>query len=313
MFPVIQRLQWTKWDDMEIFAHCLMHAMPSQSIYLNKHLPSKYSRCLLHILALASLMLGCTVMLSFKAPVSEDIEALDRSAWALLEELFSMPFQMECLGVTLLAGLASWLVRLTCAWIFYSYRLSVEHEPPSTLEARRSHLRFWHELAEIGNLVCIIGIVLCLSGALTLCANAPQPRAVGVIRAYLLVVFWTHLGWPFIKASARTVVLSMARGGRSCDGLLNVYVGAMEFRHVGVQTPEFLSWRVQKMVQEEELLRLIYEAADGECGTIPEMVRDQLEAEAENFTEHMNNQMMYPADNLSPGSFGQFVLKDGSL
>lgn len=163
---------------------------------------------------------------------------------------------------------------------------------------------FWHRLADMGKFACLAAILMCVAGGLTFCSTSPQPRAAGVVRVFGLLWVWSHLLWPTLQAAARTFVLTSARKGAGMDGLLNVYSGLMSFPTVGVQTPEFLSWRIQKITQEEELLRLVYEAADGACGTIPEMVREELENEAEHFTEHMDNGLVYPSGQLALPSAG---------
>jgi len=291
VFPVIQRLQWTKWDAMEIFVYSLMHSMPSQTVYLNYARPTKRHRCLLHIFYLAVLFLGSCMMLSFAAPIDEEVTALDRSTWYLFGEFFTMPFQPESLGVMLVAGLASAFLRKIVLWIFFGYRISGDQPPLSTMEARREQLKFWHELSEMGRWVAIVGIVVSVGVSLTLCSNLPQPRSVGAIRVFLIVCAWSHLVYPLIKAAVRTFILCSARSSSTFDGLLNVYPGLMDFAHVGVQTPEFLSWRTQKIVAEEDLLRRIYEVADGKGADINDLVKEELEFEADAYRQNFQEQV----------------------
>jgi len=142
----------------------------------------------------------------------------------------------------------------------------------------------------IGQWLCAAGNVVGICGSLMLCAVSPQPRAIGVVRSFLLVCAFVYLLWPLVKASARTYVLMSARNTRGFDGLLNVYAGIMDFDHVGVMTPEFLAWRTNKIVQEEDLLRRVYEAADGKYDDISGMLQNELELEAECFRETFGEQ-----------------------
>jgi len=67
---------------------------------------------------------------------------------------------------------------------------------------------------------------------------------------------------------------------------LNVYPDVLEFSHVGVQHPEFLAWRIQKIVEEEELLRSVYEAVDKRGVGLAEMIKEELATEAEIFRQN---------------------------
>eukprot|EP00444_Apocalathium_aciculiferum_P068260 CAMPEP_0183570006 /NCGR_PEP_ID=MMETSP0371-20130417/121901_1 /TAXON_ID=268820 /ORGANISM="Peridinium aciculiferum, Strain PAER-2" /LENGTH=55 /DNA_ID=CAMNT_0025779643 /DNA_START=25 /DNA_END=188 /DNA_ORIENTATION=- len=53
--------------------------------------------------------------------------------------------------------------------------------------------------------------LVCFGVGIAICATVPQPRAVAVIRAFLLVILWLHLIYPTVKAIVRTVVLIQAR------------------------------------------------------------------------------------------------------
>lgn len=166
--------------------------------------------------------------------------------------------------------------------LFFGFRVPANQEPWPSDEARREQLRFWHELAVVGKWICYATALISGGLGLSLCALLPQPRACGVVRALLLILLWTHIVYPLGKAIVRTVVLWRARRGKSMDGLLNVCPGIMDFADVGAQHPEFLAWRVQKIVAEEELLRRVYEVAD-RTTSLTELIREELEHEAENF------------------------------
>merc|ERR1719311_834444 len=75
VFPVIQRLNWTKWDGMEIWMHSFEMRMPLTFIFLNLARPSKAQRCLLYLSRIMAIFLICTVMMYIRGPVSEGVDA----------------------------------------------------------------------------------------------------------------------------------------------------------------------------------------------------------------------------------------------
>jgi len=306
-FPVIQRMQWTKWDALELFVHCLMQAMPSQSTYLNLARPAKFHRLALHSLNLAAVFLASSLMLTFSAPTNEAITALDRSTLQLFIDLFTQSFQGEIIGVALIAGGFGGALEGVVKWIFFGYRVPTNQPPLSTQEAQTEQLRFWHELAMMGQWVCVAINIVGWCGTLTLCATAPQPRAVGVVRTYLLVCLVVCVLLPLAKASGRFYILSTARKTRAWDGLLNVYPAIMDFEHVGVVTSEYLAWRMNKIIQEEELMRRVYEAADGRYDDIADMLQEELQLEAETFKQAVEE------ERLEQEYQAELQLMDGTL
>jgi hypothetical protein len=57
IFPIIQRLLWTKWTTKELFLHCMMRAMPNVSLFFNRARPTKFQRCTVHLLFVAVALL----------------------------------------------------------------------------------------------------------------------------------------------------------------------------------------------------------------------------------------------------------------
>jgi len=272
VFPIIQRLQWTRWTASEIFWHAFVRARPSQGIFLNIATPSKRHRCYLNGLFLIMTLLGCTVMLAFEAPVREDIDAAGRATWTLLAEVFTMPWQIATLPVAAIADVLARAIRGGCYRVFFACNISMARPLLSSDGARKEQLHYWHELAQMGFVVCCVCIAVGLAGALALCAVMPQPRTAAVLRAYLVALWLSHLLYPLCSAFFAGTVLLLARSGPMFDGLLSAFPGIMDFLSVGVKTPEFLAWRTQRIVSELEMLRQVYNDRPGRSQREPTKV-----------------------------------------
>lgn len=258
VFPVVQRLLWTKWSNFQVFVHAFMRAGPTTKIFLNLAKPTKKQRCLLYFVYGAITLLGCCCMAFLEAPVDEEVEALDRAVWTLVGEVFTMPWLSHTLWVVVFADLAGRVVHEFFLRVFFSYTVPSNRPPTFGNEGRLAHLRYWHELAECGKMVCILIILLATAGTIAACAVMPQPRAAYVARCWLILEIWSLLLLPLTKAILTTLVLSMARGSGLFDGLLTIFPDVMDFLTVGVRTPEFLEWRIERMVEEAEVLRRVH-------------------------------------------------------
>lgn len=258
IFPIIQRLHWTKWTGLEIFWHSFQRARPTQCIYANVGKPTKKHRAYIHGLFISAVLLASNLMAIYEAPVREDVTASMRSTLTILVELVTMPFQLEILWVAPVADLLGRIVKHCCHQAFFTCSMHSAKPPFLSEPAKREQMRYWHEMAELGKWVCMVGMLLNLTGTLAICSLLPQPRAASVARAFFVAVWLSHLLLPLLEATLVTVVLSTARTSGAVDGFLTVFPGTMDFLAVGVKTPEFLSWRVQRMVSEQELLAQVY-------------------------------------------------------
>jgi hypothetical protein len=257
-FPIIQRLQWTKWPAWELFVHTMARDMPTWHMFMNLGRPSKYQRCTSHLLFVAVALLGSTLMLAFEAPVNEQVFALDIPFWELILQVFSMPLDSNIFWVAILADLVARQVQILCDRVFFSYSLPKSRRPPMTENDRVMQLMLWHQMADFGKWVCTTGIFVCVGGAATLCAIFPQPRSASVVRAFFLGTLWAYIIHPVLKGFLAMFVLDVARAYPVFDAVLTVFPGTMDFLATGVKTPQFLSWRVEKIVSELELMRRVH-------------------------------------------------------
>jgi hypothetical protein len=62
----------------------------------------------------------------------------------------------------------------------------------------------------------------------------------------------------------------------SFDGILTVFPNLMDFAYIGVKTTEFLAWRAQRIIAEEELLLQVYP-------DLPKIGRQVREADDEDY------------------------------
>lgn len=260
-FPIIQRMQWTYWPVWELLVHTLARDMPTFHMFMNICRPTKFQRCTLHLLFLSVALLGSTLMLAFEAPVNEDLTALNIPFWELVGQVFTMPANGNMFWVAILADLvARWVQRL-CEKVFFAYDLPHNRRPPMSENDRVSQLILWHQMADFGKWVCTLGTVVCVAGAVTLCAQFPQPRSASVVRALLLGQLWAYFCHPLLKGVGSLIILDVARSVAIFDGVLTIWPGIMDFISTGVHTPQFLAWRVEKIVSEMELMRRVHKEA----------------------------------------------------
>lgn len=184
---------------------------------------------------------------------------MERNLWVISwGDVLGNPWQASVFIVAVMAELTGQLIHRVCWKSFMRLDLHGDR-PPADHDSMEVQLRFWHEVQEVGYYVCACSAVACLVTSISLCALAPQPRATGVCRSFLLAVLWSHLLWPLLSSLVQTCILSMARTGSKSDGLLTLFPGIMEFLHVGVHSDaSFLTWRVQVIHSEENLLRKVH-------------------------------------------------------
>lgn len=258
LFPVVQRLQWTKWSGGQIFYHALRRSAPSQRMFLNVYPSPKRCRCLMDIFTVSVVLLCSMIALVEQAPVDEEVHAVDRAPWTLLSEVFSPPWENKTFIFAGVAAVLGRWVRLATRSVFFAYEVPMFRPPPQALAARREQMRYWHDLAETGKWVCLIGAILCCGASLALCALSPQPRASMAFRIFFVAITVTHAVGPLVSASVCAFILTQARTSAMFDPLLSVIPGIMDFMSVGVVTPEFFAWRCQRIVSEEEMMAEVH-------------------------------------------------------
>jgi len=258
IFPIIQRLQWTKWSGFEIFCHCVIREYPLQTALRNTARPTKFHRTLLHIFRVIASLVGACIAVTFEAPVNEEVEATSTATWDLFIQALTMPITGNTILCAFLGMLFSSIVKRLVLRLFYRYAIPYNQRPTTSVEARRYQLRYWHELAEMGKWTCIIGSLLGFGSSLAMCMLSPQPRAAVVFQAFWFSLIGTHWLVPLLRGGANATLLMSARSQATFDGWLTVWPGFMDFEHVGVKTTEFMVWRAQRIVAEEELLLQVY-------------------------------------------------------
>lgn len=258
IFPIVQRLQWTKWSGFEIFMHCVIREYPLQNALRNTVRPTKFHRTLLHVFRVIASLVGACIAVTFEAPVDEEVEATSTATWDLFLQAVTMPITGNTILCAFLGILFSSTVKRLVLRLFYRHAIAYNQRPTTSVEARKYQLRYWHELAEMGKWTCIIGSFLGFGSSVAMCMLTPQPRAAVAFQAFWLSLLGTHWLLPLIRGGACAVVLITARSKATFDGWLTVWPGFMNFAYVGVKTTEFMVWRAQRIVAEEELLLQVY-------------------------------------------------------
>lgn len=275
IFPIIQRLQWTKWSSFEILCHCIMREYPVQNALANVARPTKFHRTLLHIFRVIASLLGACIIVTFEAPVNEEVEATNTATWDLFVQAFTMPVTGNTILCASIGILFSSLVKRTIMRLFYRYAIPYNQRPTTSVEARRFQLRYWHELAEMGKWTCIIGSFLGFSAVVSMCMLTPQPRAAAAFQAFWFSLMATHWVFPLLRGGLCALILTVARTKATFDGWLTVWPGLMNFEYVGIKTTEFMVWRAQRIAAEEELLLQVFP----DLPNIGRKIRDPMEEE----------------------------------
>jgi len=258
IFPVVQRLRWTKWPTSKIFTFAFLRGQPTYQIYINAARPTKAQRCLLHFFTLSTMLLVCLFLLLSEAPDSEEVTASGRAVWTLIVDVFTMGSQLEVLWVAASAVTVADLLAWVCRQIFFSFKVNLGREPPQYAEARNIQMKFWHDLARLGSAVCWLAVIIFVGASLGLCAVSPQPRATSVLRAFLVAVMWHELVAPLLKGAFTTLVLAVSRRSSTFDGVLSAFPSIMNFVHVGINDPETLGLRLERICKEDDLLRKVH-------------------------------------------------------
>merc|ERR1719253_1878776 len=183
---------------------------------------------------------------------------------------------MNILWVAIVADLcARWVERL-CAAVFFGYNLPRNRRPPMTESDRVTQLILWHQMADFGKWCCTIITTVCVAGAVFLCSMFPQPRSASVVRALLLGTLWAYIAHPALKGLVAAFILDVARSSPVFDGILTMFPDIMDFIGTGVHTPQFLAWRVGKIVEQMELMRRLHKEPPEIGGpTLPEDESDE--------------------------------------
>ena len=63
---------------------------------------------------------------------------------------------------------------------------------------------------------------------------------------------------PFILGTGNFCVLEIARRSNSCDGLISYWPSLYDFQTFDVKSPEFLWWRLERMMKEELVLTQVH-------------------------------------------------------
>jgi len=178
--------------------------------------------------------------------------------WTLVAEVVTMPWDSQAVILVLFADVVARFLCFLCKVLFFTCRLPTSQPPLDNDEARKDQLKVWHELAITGVWVCATGAIVAPAITVLMCAVSPQPRASSVARVFVMSLCLSHWVYPLCSAVFTTAALTIASQSGVIDGLLSACPGIMDFLSVGVQTPQFLAWRVQRICSELDTMRRVY-------------------------------------------------------
>lgn len=280
-FPIIQRLQYTKWPPAVLFWEVFRRACPSLAALTHGMMPSMEQKAALLGVHLSCVVLLNCIHLAVEVPMvvspaacseswgpgcivvdpGEIVPALERSLPDILQDLGSNPPELALLVVVAIASEhVARLVMAYCAERYHDKSLT-----PERLEAmKHDHVKgvYMREEHSRGNKLYfyfLIGTGLSILFALIVSSLRPQKRCAVVVQGLLMTLLYGYYLLPFLAMLVVGTVLLVSTKSGVTDGLLSAFPSLLDFAHVGVETPEFLAWRLVQMEREEEILEHLYE------------------------------------------------------
>lgn len=141
--------------------------------------------------------------------------------------------------------------------MFYSCPLELR-EFQLNEDERLQKLKYWHKMTITGSQFLVLFRIVLWAYILFISMWFPQPRSSYVIFCFLCFCLWFHFLRPFFVALWYTSILTKATNSSSMDGWFSWYTGIMDFLYTGVETAEFLTWRMHRIAKEELVMKQVH-------------------------------------------------------
>lgn len=142
--------------------------------------------------------------------------------------------------------------------VFFTCRLELSEFQLDEVE-RQEKMKFWHKLSFTG--VQLVRYVSYAMTALSLIFAwaMPQPRAALAVVLFVFYLIWLHGVRPVIQTVYYWSIFVSALKTDYFDGYFSYYPRRMDFLYVGVQTSEFLAWRLHRIMKEDIILKQVHD------------------------------------------------------
>ncbi|CAD7923439.1 unnamed protein product [Amoebophrya sp. A120] len=260
LFPIVQRLQWTRWTPQGLYVILFLQRNHFVRIFENYARPSKAHRENLWEtrLVIAAFIFSWAVFGSH-ATLNEDVAASEEPLVDLLGLPFDMGFQGYFIVYIALADIVSSLLTSFFEDVFFHPYLDLK-EFQLDEEMRQQKMKYWHKVSATGDAFLTYLKISLTFLMFIFAAVTPAPRSAATVIMFLLYFGWLHVLRPAIHAGYVFTVLFMATKTETFDGYLSWYQNTMDFLYVGVSTAEFLAWRLHRIMKEAVILKQVHES-----------------------------------------------------
>jgi len=267
-FPVLQRLQYTKWPPKKLMERVFIRFNLVKRAFVNQVQPN-----ILQSVALLGLYFGTALLLNcfwlfFEVP-GEKTPAEEKYLNDLVWEIspwetpmtsfnYLIPWQMIIGAI---------VVEHICRLLhFVFWRQNFIHTDAdlnglTTIAARREVLRRFHSRSQRGMRNAILYTFAVVGAAVALAGLLPQKRAASATQALILQLFYGLLLFPAGMAAAVGTVLIITTKKGLFDGLVSYFPSLIDFEWAGISSPPSLARRFVQIEKEARIMEMIY--ADG--------------------------------------------------
>jgi hypothetical protein len=257
-FPVIQRLQFTKWPAGELFVYsCIRFQLVSRA-FVNQMVPTKGQMSAMVGVYFACQYLLNLMWLSIYIP-NEDEPAMEKDLTDLAAMVYSQPLKPVVVVFAIVFEHVARLLR----YLFhrhYFFHPNVNLNVLDDAQVKRDLVEDWHHQGNRALYNAATFTLIGLSTAAGVCALCPQRRAATVMQGILVTQLYGFVLYPLLAGWFLTSILLVAKTARVFDGLISYVPSLLDFEWQGVDRPEKLAKRLVQTEKESAILELLYHA-----------------------------------------------------
>jgi hypothetical protein len=258
-FPVVQRMQFSKWPAWKVFLSMYMRFNPAARAWYNQVHPAIPQKAALVGLHMAVVFLLHCTWLFFPVP-EEDVSVKSRSISEIIADTFDVPVKQEfIIAGVVFHHVADWFRKKYEAKYFYASDIrKLELETLKDHDTKRLLVRQWHDMGTKCMFYCCVWTTVGLCTAVGIASIMPHRRAGSVGQGVLFSIAWGMVAYPLIAALVLGWVVVTATHAGLFDGLISYFPSIIDFQFVDIDTPRFLAWRMVQMERESAVMELIY-------------------------------------------------------
>jgi hypothetical protein len=260
-FPVLQRLQYTKWPPKVLMQNIFIRFNLIQRAFVNQVQPSiGQAASLLGVYFGTALLLQCFWLL-FEVPGDTEPaeeKQLNDLVWEISPLEVPMYWEMF-VGAVIVEHICRLLHFMW--WRRYFINTDVDLQNLRTHAERRDVVRRFHARGQRGLRNAIVYTFTSVAAAVMLAGVFPQKRAAASTQALIIQVVYGMLVYPACVAVGLGTVLSITMKKGVFDGLLSYFPSLIDFDWEGIASPPQLAKRFVLIEKEARILEIVY--ADG--------------------------------------------------